>query len=439
MKAPYVLAFLLLPVPLVALAGVNAGGTMILHANTTIQYTTNTTNYCGQSGLTACSSATASVPASPSVTTVFYALAAFPDPSSPRLKGLTFGIQYDHSKFELVAHGPCAGTEQPGAGWPGSGTGTSLAWNTTQTAGLVEAYWFAGHVYASPDSCAFILTPHPDPGLGGKFADDSVPSQLDSIADYGRLGFGVAGYRACPSTGGGGQNGPIFNGGGGSSPCQYPVTCTIAHNNYLIVVNAADSLVYSDTQVVFTQSGPDTLLLNGHVLYPPREAPLPDSVYERLDGHVPLISHLRQLGYSWKAASDSFDAATRVLQGRARARYEDTLNRGHDQAAAVAAALALLSHDPLVDSTTTVAPYPTYPKFIVQYRGWTCTVGMRLVLPHSWSNPPPSKASNNCALVTHCQQYLSRTTTPVVILLRYGGVAIMTGNEAYQYLLTGRR
>ena len=209
MRALSPLLIALFLVPAVAFAGPNAGGTMILHANTSITYTTNTTNYCGQSGLSACSSATVSIAANPSVTTVFYALAAFPDSSSPRLRGLTFGIQYDASKFDLVAHGLCADAEIAGAGWPGSGSGTSVTWNTTQTGRLAEVYWFAGHVYASPDSCAFVLTPHPDPNLGGYFADDSVPSQLDPIADYGRLGFGVAGALPCPvSPGGNGDQSP---------------------------------------------------------------------------------------------------------------------------------------------------------------------------------------------------------------------------------------
>ena len=64
----------------VVVAGPNAGGTLILHADASVVYTFDETAYCGGSGLAACSLAVVRVPADPEVMTVFYALAAFPPP-----------------------------------------------------------------------------------------------------------------------------------------------------------------------------------------------------------------------------------------------------------------------------------------------------------------------------------------------------------------------
>lgn len=109
--------------PIEVFAGPNAGGTLVLSANTSITYTTSASNYCGQSALSTCGSATVTVPANPAATTVFFALSAFPDSSSPRLKGLTFGISYDATKFDLVSLGGCGDHEMAGGGWPASAPG----------------------------------------------------------------------------------------------------------------------------------------------------------------------------------------------------------------------------------------------------------------------------------------------------------------------------
>ena len=189
-------------------AGANAGGTLILHANPSINYTTEVKSYGGHAGITDCAKAVDSVPANPSRTTVFYVLAAFAPESSPRLRGLTFGIRYDPKRFGLVGRGSSGDSEIPGAHWPNSGSGNAVAWKTAQTAGLLEAYWFAGYAYSKQDTTSFTLTAHPDPELGGAFADDAVPAQLDPITAYGRLGFGTAGLAPCPQPAKKGQEAP---------------------------------------------------------------------------------------------------------------------------------------------------------------------------------------------------------------------------------------
>jgi hypothetical protein len=176
-----------------ALAGPNAGGTLILHANPSLVFTSGIQDYCGMSGLDSSSAAVTSVLWDPDEKVVFHVIAAFPPESSPRLKALSFGIDFDSTKFIIAAHGECADFEVPGADWPKPGTGTTESWTTsTQTGLLTECYWFAGYVYSEQegeDSTSVALIPHPQ--QGGVFVDDASPAAVDTIAGYGSLGFGM--------------------------------------------------------------------------------------------------------------------------------------------------------------------------------------------------------------------------------------------------------
>lgn len=176
-----------------AFAGANAGGTLLLHANPSITFTVDATTYCGQSGLTDCQGAVVSVAGTE--VTVFYVIAAFPAQASPRLAGVSFGVEYDEANLPLLNHEPCSDFELAGDGWPGSGSGTAVTWNAAQTTPLVEVYWFAAYNY---DGGAHVLELAQHPTQGAFFADDSVPSVLDPVTGLGVLGFGAEGSLACP-------------------------------------------------------------------------------------------------------------------------------------------------------------------------------------------------------------------------------------------------
>ncbi|MCC7141484.1 MAG: hypothetical protein IT349_05215, partial [Candidatus Eisenbacteria bacterium] len=188
------------PGPL-AWAGPNAGGVLLFHAAEQIAYCQDTQSYCGLSGQPGCEEVDARV--NGQTTRVWFALAAFPDGASPRVKALSFGVEYESSGVTLVAQGSCADFEITTSQWPNSGEGTAITWNTAKTSAVTEAYWFAGYNYYAPDPTTFALRSHPT--QGGNFADDSVPALLDPIADYGRLGFDQEGYVPCsvppPQTG----------------------------------------------------------------------------------------------------------------------------------------------------------------------------------------------------------------------------------------------
>lgn len=177
----------------VATGGPNEGGTLILHESEAA-YSTDHSGYCGESGLSRCTDANTRVDGGGTV--VFHALAAFPPGAENRLAGVVFGVDYEPDGIVLLGWGGCGDFELWESDWPAPGTGTAVTWGSTQTADLVEVYWFAGYNYDFPNARQFALGPHPS--QGSSFADDSVPSNLDEIAGLGTLGFGRDGFAPCP-------------------------------------------------------------------------------------------------------------------------------------------------------------------------------------------------------------------------------------------------
>lgn len=183
----------------VCLAGPNAGGTLVLHAAEPFFARTiecvwcENEAFCG--GITQCSDADTRVESEPLALSVIYIYAAFPEGSSPRMKGVTFGIEYGGA-VELTPIG-CGDLEIPQPDWPASGSGTALTWAVTRTEPFPLLYVMGVYYYyGTGDPIQVCATEHPT--QGGWFGDDSVPAVLDPIADYGCIGFGVDGYLPCP-------------------------------------------------------------------------------------------------------------------------------------------------------------------------------------------------------------------------------------------------
>lgn len=184
-----------------ALAGPNAGGTILVH-NPQLTYPGPGQGFsaCGMGTPPAsCESANTRIDDGDNQYVVWKVYAAFVPCTSPRLKAMEFGITYDPSVV-LVDRGNCLGDpngghqELPGPGWPSSGSSDVLIWQYTQTTTLVEAYWFAGYT-ENGEPGEFRLTASQ---YGGMFADDSNPPQNDAIAGYGALGFNEPGSAVCP-------------------------------------------------------------------------------------------------------------------------------------------------------------------------------------------------------------------------------------------------
>jgi hypothetical protein len=175
-------------------AAPNADGRLILHANSTLVYSSDNTAYCGMSQLDACSLSVVTIAADGNAYIV-HAVAAFTDSTAGRLLGLTFGVDYDEGELEVVDLGSCGDFELATSTWPGPGSGTAITWFAPRSGRLVDCYWFA--IYADETAhSTFRLAEHPT--QGADFADDAQPANLDPIAGFGSVGFGTAGTCPCP-------------------------------------------------------------------------------------------------------------------------------------------------------------------------------------------------------------------------------------------------
>lgn len=171
--------------------GPNAGGVIILHCNEAVEFTSPSYDYCGQAALAGCSEADSRVDRT--TPAVFFALAAFPDTSSPRLVGISFGISYS-AHLNLVGWGFCADSAVEDSAWPQSGTGATVFWLEPQTDLLKEFYWFAAYDYSAVPAQFGLAA---NPSEGGWFGSDQSWGGFDAIAGYGSLGFFMDGHNPC--------------------------------------------------------------------------------------------------------------------------------------------------------------------------------------------------------------------------------------------------
>ncbi len=139
---------ILVMVPTLALAGPNAGGVLLVHSANLVL---GQPSECGLGvAPDSCGGVVAEIDnASPDSLRVWKVYAAFPPGSSPRLMGLTFGVDYDDSYGDstgvvIRAFGPCADFQLAMNGWPGDSTGTSILWNSAQTFGDHDIALFFG-------------------------------------------------------------------------------------------------------------------------------------------------------------------------------------------------------------------------------------------------------------------------------------------------------
>ena len=185
----------------------NEGGTLLIHFNSNVTYSSDTSNYIGLSGVTCtpdascppyegtCQYGNDTEPTSGKSAgqpDVAFVLASFPPGTCVRLSGVTFGVDYDATHLVLADWGQAGTFELATANWPASGEGTALTFGATpSTSPVTELYWFACYAYAP---VTLRLTGHPT--QGATFADDAVPSNLESAVGFGVGGLaGARGHR----------------------------------------------------------------------------------------------------------------------------------------------------------------------------------------------------------------------------------------------------
>jgi len=131
----------------------------------------------------------------PDLPAVWKVYAAFPPQNQPRLKALAFGESFDPALVTIVDAGLPSELdfEIPQDGWPTTpGGGVGISFGVTQTASVVEVYWFGG--YGLPGG-SWATAPHPvQPTI---FVDDATPGHETPIVGLGSIGFGVAGETPC--------------------------------------------------------------------------------------------------------------------------------------------------------------------------------------------------------------------------------------------------
>lgn len=183
-----------------ALAGPNAGGTLIVH-DTCLAFTNESGSYPSPpptiDPLTVDNNVPPGIPAG-GLGWVWKVYAAFPGGSWPRLKGLAFRSVFSAHTY-IVAAGlpdPEADHEIPRDGWPAvSGGSDAVLFGVTQTDRVDEVYWFAGYGYYAGGTWSTAGDANP---LNRFFVDDAVPPNQDAIAGYSSIGFGVEGHTELP-------------------------------------------------------------------------------------------------------------------------------------------------------------------------------------------------------------------------------------------------
>lgn len=181
-----------------AAAGPNAGGTLVIH-DPELAYSAGSDSYPSDPPSTCPDGIDAEIPpGGPEAGRdgwVWKVYAAFPTASSPRLKALVMGEEFDCVVLAGGSPDPVTDFEIPQDGWPtSSGGGTGLSFLLPKTDVINEVYWFGGYGYNGGEY--FAMAPHPTQPM--MFVDDAAPPHEDPIVGLSSIGFGFGGSVVCP-------------------------------------------------------------------------------------------------------------------------------------------------------------------------------------------------------------------------------------------------
>lgn len=179
-------------------AGPHENAVLIAHVNPTIEYTSATSDYTGQSNLRDCRDAIVQGAVDPERGQVWFVIACFANSPGPvAVTAIDFGLgSFSQSGILFADSGQCFGNVLEMASspaWPTSNEGVALALQqpvTPLTKQVLEVYWFASYVY-SPVTIP--LTVNPTVQTAGVL-DASSPNRVhDLIDEFGSIGFGRPG------------------------------------------------------------------------------------------------------------------------------------------------------------------------------------------------------------------------------------------------------
>ncbi len=150
--------------------------------------------------------------------TIIWLAAAFPQNANPGVLAFQVGIYGDVTSDYFVdrsACGPAGWFEIPDVGWPGTGTGTAVAYTRAIYSRLFKMYWFAIDYPGPGFSLSTGNYPHGD--LHAEWVDDSSPPQVDFCDRFGTVRWGADGGDDCP----GGEGLPT------GACCRVGESCTV--------------------------------------------------------------------------------------------------------------------------------------------------------------------------------------------------------------------
>jgi hypothetical protein len=405
------------------LAGPNEGGVLLVHYSPTAAVPNDPTFVEG--GLAACDSAIVQAPADSTI--LWHVYAAFPPESSPRLKVVTFGCEFDENSVAVLWSATRPGATEiryePSVYWPYTGSGTSIAFEEALTGEVNEIFVFAGYGYEGE---TFAVVAHPD--HGGTFASDGVPSELDSIVDYGSLGFGSPGSRSCPEV-------EVPQQGGVGQPdvpqsptdCVFPMNVRVAAVHSVVFKTRADSLVLTGTTVTFDWNEGDSLRLNGIPILPGRpalEPRFPESTYRRLYGRVPFVLAKVDSGMTWQEAAEAYSHDLDALTLRCWNLYLDLVARTGDRATAARLVRDALQTSPLVDpsSVDVTEPIDSHHFHVLHYSLIGQDAKYQLGFDRSGMGAAhPLTQEYVCSLVSDWAAAMASSSVPSRIVLSAGG------------------
>jgi hypothetical protein len=164
------------------------GGRLFLHYAESVEYVPGADLRGGSNGAL-CESA---VIAAPSAGNVFvcYVVAAFPPRTSPLLRQVSFGIDYDPHLLQIVDYAFYGGIEERSTNWPEPDTSVHLGLGELRGRSI-ELLWFA--VRPRTDQPAELRLG--SGAFGGIFEG---PGWDDLIEGFGSVGFGQSGVLECP-------------------------------------------------------------------------------------------------------------------------------------------------------------------------------------------------------------------------------------------------
>ena len=176
-----------------ALAGPNAGGTLVVHE----VGLNSTCDPWVSSPVPACAEVDNNLDLDFCPTWKVYA--AFPNNSQPRLRSVSWGISWNQAYLYVHATSVGNASEVTTPDWPAPGSGITLTYDPVRTAPMNEltCFIFAFYSYVQPMP-GEIWSTIPHPSAPTVFTDDSTPPVEDEIAGYGTIGFGVPGFTPCP-------------------------------------------------------------------------------------------------------------------------------------------------------------------------------------------------------------------------------------------------